>query len=141
MERIPVAFWNNMLLSDKGIIFMPKEKKKLANLPYLYGPKYHQQDVLQIYEKLSKLLKAQDLYIAKIWLRENQSWMIALTNGVIIQLGKTDIENRLQRFCDVYPKLFAATFDQVSSIDLRYSKGIAVKWEQQTDQINTNPTT
>lgn len=141
LERIPVAFWNNMLLSEKGEIFMPKEEKKLASLPYLYGPKYHQQDVLHIYEKLSKLLKAQDLYIAKIWLRENQSWKIALTNGVIIQLGKIDIENRLQRFCDVYPKLFAATFDQVSSIDLRYSKGIAVKWTQQTDQINTNPKT
>lgn len=130
-----------MLLSENGDIFMPIEDKKISNLPWMYGPKNHQQDVLQIYEKLSKLLKAQDLYIAKIWLRENGSWKITLSNGVMIQLGKTDIENRLKRFCDVYPKIFAATFDRVSSIDLRYSKGIAVKWKPEPDQINTNPKT
>jgi cell division protein FtsQ len=115
--------------------------KSVVNLPYLYGPKDQQKDILQIYEKLSKLLKAQDLFIAKVWLRKNQSCVIALSNGVILRLGNTDVENRIKRFCKVYPKLFAASFDQVSSIDLRYSKGIAVKWRKQNDQINSNPKT
>jgi cell division protein FtsQ len=140
-ERFPVAFWNNVILTGKGDLFMPDGANNLPNLPHLYGPKDHQKDVLQIYEKLSKLLKDQDLFISKIWLRDNQSWDIALSNGVMIKLGKNDIENRLKRFSKVYPKLFAATFDHVSSIDLRYSKGIAVKWEKQDDQINTNPKT
>jgi cell division protein FtsQ len=141
IERIPVAFWNNMLISEKGDTFLPKSAKKVSNLPQMFGPEYHQKDVLQIYEKLSKLLEAQNLFISKIWLRDNQSWEIALNNGVIIKLGKNDIEERVKRFCRIYPKIFAATFDHVSSIDLRYSKGIAVKWERQDDQINTNPQT
>lgn len=140
-ERFPVAVWNNMLLSEKGELFKVDKMDLFADLPRFYGPQYQQTDVLHIYEKLSKLLKDQDLFISKIWLRNNQSWEIALSNGVMIKLGKTDIENRLKRFCEVYPKLFAATFDHVSSIDLRYSKGIAVKWEKQDDQINTNPKT
>jgi cell division protein FtsQ len=140
-ERFPVAFWNDMLLSDKGDLFMPAQMKSVSNLPYLYGPKDQQKDILQIYEKLSKLLKAQDLYIAKLWLHKNQSCVIALSNGVTIRLGKTNLLSRLERFCKVYPKLFAASFDQVSSIDLRYSKGIAVKWRKQNDQINSNPKT
>lgn len=141
IERIPVAFWNNVLLSEKGDLFVPASDKNSPNLPRLFGPKNQQKDVLHIYEKLSKLLKAQDLFIAKVWLHKNQSWVIALSNGVIIRLGKSDIENRLQRFCEVYPKLFAASFDQISSIDLRYSKGMAVEWRKQDDQINSNPKT
>jgi cell division protein FtsQ len=141
IERIPVAFWNNMLVSQKGDLFLTDNDKNSPNLPRLYGPKNQQKDVLHIYEKLSKLLKAQDLFIAKIWLHKNQSWVIALSNGVTIRLGKSNIENRLQRFCEVYPKLFAASFDQISSIDLCYSKGIAVEWRKQADQINSNPKT
>lgn len=141
IERIPVAFWNNVLLSEKGELFLIEDDKNSPNLPRLFGPKNQQKDVLHIYEKLSKLLKAQDLFIAKVWLHKNQSWAIALSNGVIIRLGKSDIENRLQRFCEVYPKLFAASFDQISSIDLRYSKGMAVEWVKQDDQINSNPKT
>ena len=88
---------------------------------------------------MSKLLKTQDLFISEIHLRENQAWDITLSNGVILRLGKQDIEQRLSRFVHVYPKLFAARFDRISSIDLRYSSGIAVNWKKRDDQINSNP--
>lgn len=140
-ERFPVAFWNNMLLGDKGDTFVAEKAKMTASLPRLFGPQDQQKDVLHIYEKLSKLLKIEDLFIAKVWLHENQSWTIGLNNGVMIRLGKSDLENRIHRFIEIYPKLFAASFDQVASIDLRYSRGIAVKWRKQDDQINSKPQT
>lgn len=140
-ERFPVAFWNQELLTQKGILFQPENKFALRNLPHLYGPKNQQLDVLHIYKKLSKLLKEQDLYIAKIKLRENQSWTMMLTNGIVLELGKNDIDLRVRRFAKVYPKLFAAKFDQVSTVDLRYSKGMAVKWRKLDDQINKNTKT
>ena len=139
MERIPVAIYNNMLLSEKGDLFKSLKTKKFSDYPRFYGPNTQQKDVLHIYEKLSKLLKTQDLFISEIHLRENQAWDITLSNGVILRLGKQDIEQRLSRFVQVYSKLFAARFDRISSIDLRYSSGIAVNWIKQDDQINSNP--
>lgn len=139
LERIPVAIYNNMILSDKGDLFKPLKMKKFSDYPHFYGPKNQQKDILHIYEKLSKLLKTQDLFISEIHLRENQAWDITLNNGVILRLGKQDIKQRLSRFIEVYPKLFAARFDRISSVDLRYSNGIAVSWKKQDDQINSNP--
>lgn len=139
IERFPVAIWGNMLISDKGVLFKPEEMNVFTDLPRFYGPINQQKDVLHIYEKLSKLLIAQGLEIQKICLRDNQAWEMVLKNGVIIRLGKRDMEERLLRFCKIYPKLFAATFDRVASIDLRYSHGIAVNWKKLNDQINSNP--
>jgi len=140
-ERFPVAHWQDMLLTKQGVLFQPQQAQQIQTLPYFYGPKNQQLDVLHIYQKLSKLLKGQDLYIAAIRLRENQSWDLTLTNGVKIELGKNDIETRLNRFSNFYQKLFAAKFDQVSTVDLRYSKGMAVKWRKLDGQINNNTKT
>jgi cell division protein FtsQ len=140
-ERFPIAHWNHQLLTNQGVLFKPENKTTVPKLPYFFGPKNQQLDVLHIYKKLSKLLKEQDLYIAKIKLRENQSWVMMLTNGIILELGKNDIELRTKRFSKVYSKLFAAKFDQVSTVDLRYSKGMAVKWRKLDDQINKNTKT
>jgi cell division protein FtsQ len=139
LERNPVAIYNNMLLSEKGDLFKPLKMKKFSVYPRFYGPKTQQKDILHIYEKLSKLLKTQDLFISAIHLRENQAWDITLNTGVKLRLGKQDIEQRLNRFVQVYPRLFAARFDQIVSIDLRYPNGIAVSWKKQEDQINSNP--
>ncbi len=139
MERFPVAIWNNMLISEKGDLFRPDEFEFLSDKPRLFGPKHQEKEVLHIFEKLSKLLLAQDLSIKELRLRDNQSWEMVLNNGVVIRLGKRDIEERLLRFCKVYPKLFAMSFDRVSSIDLRYPNGIAVKWKKNNDQIISNP--
>ena len=139
MERNPVAIYNNMVLSEKGDLFMPLKMKKMSGYPHFYGPERQQKDILHIYEKLSKLLKTQDLFISEIHLHENQAWDLTLNNGVILRLGKQDIEQRLLRFIHVYPKLFVARFDRISCIDLRYSNGIAVSWKKTGDQINSNP--
>jgi cell division protein FtsQ len=140
-ERFPIAYWNKMLVTKRGILFQSEHSLLQQNLPHLYGPKNQQLDVLHIYKKLSKLLKEQDLYIAKIKLRDNHSWVMMLTNGIVMELGKNDIELRVKRFSEVYSKLFAAKFDQVSTVDLRYSKGMAVKWRKLDDQINKNTKT
>ena len=139
MERNPVAIYNNMIMSEKGDLFKPLKLKKLSAYPHFYGPESQQKDILHIYEKLSKLLKIQDLFISEIHLHDNQAWDLTLHNGVILRLGKQDIERRLSRFIQVYPKLFAARFDQITCIDLRYANGIAVSWKTSGDLINSNP--
>ena len=60
---------------------------------------------------------------------DNQAWELSLSNGVVLYLGKQDIEKRLLRFCRAYPSVFAERPEQLTSVDLRYARGMAVKWK------------
>lgn len=129
IEKAPVAFWNESCITSLGEVLNTGAADEGLNLPRLSGPPQQQKDVLQIYQKLSKLLLVYDLYAATLQLRENQAWELSLTNGIQLRLGKRDLEKRLQRFCKAYPAVFADKPDMVQSVDLRYAKGMAVKWK------------
>ena len=133
VEKSPVAIWNDALMTGEGNLFnVGKAPADTMTLPRLSGPVHQQTDVLQIYEKLSKLLTSYGLTAASLKLRESQAWELSLTNGIMLRLGKRDLELRLQRFCRAYPVVFADKPDQLSSVDLRYARGMAVQWKQQS---------
>lgn len=129
VEKIPVAIWNNALMTEQGVLFNVGKDQLDLTLPKLSGPKQQQLDVLQIYKKLSKLLSVYGLHAASLQLRDNQAWELTLTNGVQLRLGKRDLEQRVLRFCRAYPAVFADKPEQLSSVDLRYARGMAVQWK------------
>ncbi|WP_423202726.1 cell division protein FtsQ/DivIB [Legionella nagasakiensis] len=131
-EKMPIAVWNDSFLTNDGQLFKVEINRSDLDLPQLSGPENQQRDVLQIYQKLSKILSKYGLRAISLQLSNNQAWELALANGVQLRLGKRDIERRLQRFCSAYPTLFADKPEQLSSVDLRYARGMAVQWKQQT---------
>lgn len=132
IEKTPIAIWNDELLSDDGQLFTVDKRHINDTLPHLSGPSANQKDVLQIYLKLSKLLDMYGLHASSLQLRDNQAWELVLTNGIRLRLGKHDLEKRLLRFCKAYPVIFADKPEQLSSVDLRYARGMAVLWTQPT---------
>ena len=131
VEKSPVAVWNDALMDDSGDVFnVGKESADATTLPRLSGPVHQQTDVLQIYQKLSKLLSTYGLHAASLQLRDNQAWELTLTNGIQLRLGKRDLDKRLLRFCKAYPAVFAEKPEQLTSVDLRYAHGMAVQWKQ-----------
>lgn len=132
VEKSPVAIWNKSLMTEDGQLFNVGKELTDSVLPKLSGPKQQQTDILQIYQKLSKLLASYGLHASALQLRENQAWELSLTNGVELRLGKRDLEKRLTRFCRAWPMVFADKLEQLSSVDLRYAHGMAVQWKQQT---------
>lgn len=134
VEKNPVALWGNTLMTETGNLFDGGEEIKSLNLPLLQGPNSLQLDVLQMFEKLSKILSSYGLSAMGLQLRENHSWVISLTGGTKVYLGKKDLEERLLRFCKAYPAVFAQKASQLASVDLRYPRGMAVQWKQQTGQ-------
>ncbi len=60
--------------------------------------------------------------------------MLLINKDTKIYLGKKEIAARLTRFCKAYPAVFAEKADQLASVDLRYSRGMAVQWKQQRDE-------
>lgn len=133
-EKNPIAIWNDQLMTDTGELFQIDEDSIDLNLPKLNGPENQQKDVLQIYQKLSKILSPYSLHAASLALRENQAWELILMNGIQLRLGKRDIEQRLQRFCKAYAATFADKADALVSVDLRYARGMAVQWKQHTEK-------
>jgi cell division protein FtsQ len=130
VEKYPVAIWNNALMTAEGHLFNRGKQQSEPSLPILTGPDQQQTEVLQIYQKLSKLLLMYGLHAAALQLSENQAWDLILTNGVHVRLGKRDLVSRLERFCRAYPLVFADKPEQLSSVDLRYARGMAVQWKE-----------
>ena len=132
VEKSPVAVWKNSLMTEDGKLFNEGAVPTDLNVPKLKGPEGQQLEVLQVYEKLSKILTSYGVNASGLHLRDNQAWVLLLGNDVKIYLGKKELEARLLRFCKAYPAVFAEKADQLASVDLRYPRGMAVQWKQQT---------
>lgn len=129
-EKTPVATWNNAMLTDEGEVFNEGAVFKGSSLPHLIGPINQQQEVLQVYKKMSKILSIYGLHAASLEWRNNQAWELTLANGIQLHLGKRDLETRVTRFCKAYPAVFAERSEQLASVDLRYPRGMAVQWKK-----------
>ncbi len=133
VERAPVATWNQAFVAEDGSLFAEgKVSEVVFHGPYLSGPVTAREEVLQTYAKLSKLLRMYGLGAEALHLHENHTWDLVLTNGVKLRLGKRDLVQRLQRFCRAYPAVFGDKPELLSCVDLRYARGMAVQWKQQT---------
>ena len=121
-------------MTEDGKLFNEGTVPKDINMPKLKGPQTQQAEVLQVYEKLSKILSTYGLNAVGLHLRDNQSWILLLGNDVKIYLGKKELAARLLRFCKAYPAVFAEKLEQLASVDLRYPRGMAVQWKQQTER-------
>lgn len=132
VEKRPVAIWNQSFMTIDGQVFTIDKTLQDDSLSHLEGPEQQKMEVLQIYQKLSKLLTNVGLRIATLQLRDNQAWELLLTNGIQLRLGKRDIQTRLLKFCKAYPTVFLEKAGQLAIVDLRYARGMAVQWVQQT---------
>ena len=134
VEKKPYALWNHRLMAKNGELLENEpsdwQSESNASLPKLSGPPDLQLDVLHMYEKLSKLLLAYGISANSLILRDNQSWDLSLSNGVVLRLGKQDIEQRILRFCQAYSVVFADRIDDLSGVDLRYVHGMAAQWKE-----------
>lgn len=134
IEKKPIAFWGKNLLTAEGNLFNAGLISSDKPMPRLWGPESQQTEVLQVYEKLSKILSMYQLNASGLQLRANQSWVLLIDGDVKIYLGKKELEERLLRFCKSYPAVFAQKAEQLVSVDLRYPSGMAVQWKQQTER-------
>jgi cell division protein FtsQ len=131
VEQEPVARWGKQaLLNRYGEIFVPRKLPDELALPRLSGPSGHERAVLEEYRRCAQTLSPLGLRIARIELNERRAWRIDLDNAVQLELGRVDTALRLQRFVRSFPEVFAEHLDALKSVDLRYSNGFSVYWQQ-----------
>jgi cell division protein FtsQ len=118
------------MLGENGEVFNVGGTLSDESLPILKGPDNQHQQVLQVYQKMSKILTMYGLHASGLTWRKNAAWELTLSNGVHLRLGKRDLDMRVERFCKAYPAVFAEKSDQLASVDLRYPRGMAVQWKK-----------
>jgi len=126
-EQKAIARWNDDDLINKfGEIFTPETIKGFEHLPLLTGPDHELKNMLQTFKELQQLLTTVELQLEVLNLNHRYSWSLELANGIQLQVGRTDLIDRVERFIALYPLLRRESELPITKVDLRYDTGLAV---------------
>ena len=122
-EQVALATWNGKeLVNTHGEVFAGKVDQ---DLPVFTGQPDSSQQVTQMYGELNAALQPMKQQIAQISLSPRYAWQVKLDNGMVLELGREEMQQRLKRFVTVYPYSLAALARPASHVDLRYRNGFA----------------
>ena len=79
-----------------------------------------------MYVDFSRKLEKVQRSIVKIDLSPRYAWQVQLDNGMVLELGREQVKERLARFVGVYPYTLASMSHKINYVDLRYRNGFAV---------------
>ena len=158
-EHQVLARWNgNKLVNIQGEVFVAESGQEL---PGFIGPEGTSAEVMQHYAEFSRQLAQLnesgflncplyrllgrvgeggsvrgtcsdvDLHAEKLSLSPRHAWQLRISNGMVLELGREDVQQRLARFVAAYPY----TEDRIQKtgdsgavyVDLRYRNGFAVR--------------
>jgi cell division protein FtsQ len=122
--HVPAARWGEgQLVNTHGEVFSATTD---AALPRLTGPEGSAADMLRTYSDISSSLKPASLEVAELKLSARRAWQVVLASGLVVELGRNDLQLRLSRFLSVLPQL-EAQVEGYAHADLRYANGIALR--------------
>ena len=130
-EESLLGIWNDdLILNSSGKLYVVDKRSVPTNIPRLNGPKGSERDVMNLFIKIDTLLTGRGLYLEALTLDARGSWSFTIKPKIEIKLGKTEIDQKLERFFLALDQTLLAKINKVSYIDLRYSEGLAVAWKK-----------
>ena len=124
-EHQALARWGTIaLVNTHGELFHAASG---SDLPVFYGPGDGVIEVASQFGEFSKTLEKSNLEIANLVLSARRAWQITTTNGMVVELGREEMQQRLERFVSVYNSTISGLNMKVTYADLRYSNGFAVR--------------
>lgn len=127
VDQAPIAQWNgDSYINAYGEVFQTGTNDLGDNLPGFFGPEGTEDVALKNYKNLNELLSYGGFNISELVLTERYAWQLTLKNGVILNLGRENRVERIQRFMDAYPHIKLEEDVQINYVDLRYDTGFAV---------------
>jgi cell division protein FtsQ len=122
-EHVALAHWNGTaLVNTHGEVFTAASEQVL---PAFIGQPDTSAQVAQIYGEFAAELQPIQQQIVQISLSPRFAWQIKLDDGMVLELGRDEMQQRLSRFVKVYPYSLAALARPASHVDLRYRNGFA----------------
>ena len=140
-EHMALAYWNSMeLVNTHGEVFAAKTDQVL---PKFIGQPDTAAEVTQMYRVFCEQLAPLKQGIVQISLSPRHAWQLRLNNGMVLELGREQPQQRLARFVAAYPYSLAPMQQSyaipntgktphengqqrtVNYVDLRYQNGFA----------------
>lgn len=123
-EHQVLARWNSEeLVNQQGEVFVAETQRVL---PAFVGPLGESAEVAKQYAQSNVQLVKIHLQVAQIAESPRHAWQLRLNNGMVLELGNEQMQDRLARFVMVYPYSLAAMKATVKTVDLRYRNGFSV---------------
>lgn len=131
VEQKPLVRWNRTkLISSLGKLFTPPVETIPKDLPELEGPEGSEKVVLSRFQQFNKLLEPLHIKISVLRLSSRKSWFLVINNHIQVYLGRENITQRFENLVTFYRKVIGNRESQVDHIDLRYSNGLAIQWNE-----------
>jgi len=138
VEQSAVARWNGTgLLNGRGELFLPAARVLPAQLPELAGPEGSEQEVTDRYLAMQGRLTELGLRLSTLTLDARGAWKFTLDDGVLVRLGRSDVDQRFERFVVAAASLVRARAPDIGYVDMRYGNGFAVGWKTAADRLAT----
>jgi cell division protein FtsQ len=127
-QRAPVAIWGaDELVDDRGIRFRARPPVG-ADLPSLEGPPGSERLVVERWGQIRTRLRSAGLTPSAVSQDRRGAWRIRLADGPVLELGREQFTERLERFVRIYQGALSSHGDRLEAVDLRYTNGLAVRW-------------
>ena len=131
-EHVVLARWGGTaLVNTHGELFKAASN---ALLPEFNGPEDSASEVTRHYADFTRLLKPLNLAPTRMTLSERRALELKLNNGLVVELGRDKVRERLEKFVGVYERTVAKLPQAVAYADLRYPNGFAVRYPQIADK-------
>ncbi len=130
VEQLAVARWNDAgLLNARGELFLSEARFVPPELPQLAGPDGSQAEVTARFLAAQGRLTEAGMRLAAMTLDARGAWSFTLDDGVVVRLGRRQIDARFERFVAAAARLVSQRAADIAYVDMRYSNGFAVGWK------------
>jgi len=134
VEQSPLARWGEQaLLNQRGEIFQPEKLPQLPELVLLKGPDSSSVTVSREFQRIQVLLASVGVELAELEVDARQAWRLVTRSGLEVNLGRQSVMQRLTRFAQIHSRLVKQDQARPSQVDLRYTNGFTVRWEEQPE--------
>jgi cell division protein FtsQ len=124
-EHQPLARWGKeALVNVHGEVF---EAAFDGVLPVFNGPVGSSKEMTIQYDLFRRSLATIEKKPGEINVSPRRAWQVRLDDGMTLDLGREQVEARLRRFVDTYPRTIARMTSPVDRVDLRYANGFAAR--------------
>jgi cell division protein FtsQ len=135
-EHVAMARWNGVaLVNTYGEVFSGQSK---SDLPEFNGEPDTSKQMTELYLAMSRQLGTVQRTIAQLNLSPRFAWQVRLDNGMLLALGREQMQQRVARFVAVYSYSLANVSHKVNYVDLRYRNGFTVAYANTDNQSSTH---
>jgi len=133
-EKKPVARWDeNHLLSDRAQVYLA-DTDDFTHLPLVHAMNHRPEWVLRRFYALDARFTSVDERVLALRVDSRGAFDVELINGLLIKLGRSDIERKIERLISIYTQQIQPRREQIERLDLRYSNGFAVARKEEVLQ-------